>query len=128
MLSSFFGKAWLKQVNFNFRKLNPNREIQLTIMLVSVWVPASYPDVSLSMCAQRKAGKFPCGSSPVTRDLRSPLPCEKRSAWGGGCSDHHIIQTSVKFHDFAELNFRWFLATFKLGHTTDFFKAFFQAV
>ena len=26
----------------------------------------------------------PCGSSPVTRVLRSPLPCEKRSAWGGG--------------------------------------------
>ena len=27
----------------------------------------------------------PCGSSPVTRVSRSPLPCEKRSAWGGGC-------------------------------------------
>ena len=39
---------------------------------------ASYPDVSLfmKMCAQRKAGK-----SLVSR---SPLPCEKRSAWGGG--------------------------------------------
>ena len=42
-----------------------------------------------SMCAQRKAGRrpavctlpmVPCGSSPVTRVSRSPLPCEKRSA------------------------------------------------
>ena len=52
---------------------------------------ASYPVVSLSMCAQRKAGRrqspavstlpmVPCGSSPVTRVSRSPLPCEKRSA------------------------------------------------
>ena len=51
------------------------------------------------MCAQRKAGRrqraspavftlpmVPCGSSPVTRVSRSPLPCEKRSAWGGGWS------------------------------------------
>ena len=56
---------------------------------------ASYPVVSLSMCAQRKAGRrqsptvytlpmVPRGSSPVTRVSRSPLPCEKRSAWGGG--------------------------------------------
>ena len=29
--------------------------------------------------------KVPCGSSPVTRVSRSPLPWEKRSAWGGGC-------------------------------------------
>ena len=29
----------------------------------------------------------PCGSWPVTRVSRSPLPCEKQSAWGGGwCS------------------------------------------
>ena len=27
----------------------------------------------------------PYGSSLVTRVSRSPLPCEKRSAWGGGC-------------------------------------------
>ena len=26
----------------------------------------------------------PCGSSPVTCVLSSPLRCEKRSAWGGG--------------------------------------------
>ena len=59
--------------------------------------PASYPDVSLlmKMCAQRKAGRrqrsaactlpmVSCSSSPVTpRVSRSPLPCEKRSAWGG---------------------------------------------
>ena len=30
-------------------------------------------------------GMVPCGSSPVTRVSRSPLRCEKRSAWGGGC-------------------------------------------
>ena len=28
----------------------------------------------------------PCGSSPVTRVSRSPLPCEKRSAWRRGCT------------------------------------------
>ena len=52
------------------------------------------------MYAQRKAGRrqraspavctlpmVPCGSSPVTRVSRSPLPCEKRSAWGGGWGD-----------------------------------------
>ncbi|CAH3027332.1 unnamed protein product, partial [Porites evermanni] len=66
-------------------------------------VPASYPDVSLR-CARkgRREGDHgrdkttqdlagaspavctlpmvPCGSSPVTRVSRSPLPCEKRSA------------------------------------------------
>ena len=56
------------------------------------------------MCAQRKAGRrererraspaictlpmVPCGSSPVTRVSRSPLPCKKRSAWGGGWEDY----------------------------------------
>ena len=48
------------------------------------------------MCTQRRAGRrqraslavctlpiVPCGSSPVTRVLRSPPPCEKRSPWGG---------------------------------------------
>ena len=62
-------------------------------------ITASYPDASLSMkmCAQRKAGRrqrvspavctlpmVTCSSSPVTRVSRSPLPCEKRRAWGGG--------------------------------------------
>ena len=60
--------------------------------------PCLVPRVSLSMkmCAPRKAGRrqrarraspavctlpmAPCGSSPVTRVSRSPLPCEKRSA------------------------------------------------
>ena len=63
---------------------------------------ASYPDVSLR-CARkgRREGDngrdvaspavctlpmVPCGSSPVTRVSRSPLPCEKRRAWGGGCA------------------------------------------
>ena len=67
-----------------------------TFLYISL--PASYPDVSLSMkiCAQRKAGRrqrarraspavctfpmVPCGSLPVTRVSRSPLLCEKRSA------------------------------------------------
>ena len=67
-----------------------------TFLYISL--PASYPDVSLSMkiCAQRKTGRrqrarraspavctfpmVPCGSSPVTRVSRSPLLCEKRSA------------------------------------------------
>ena len=68
---------------------------------------ASYPDVSLlmKMCAQRKAGRrqrarlrlpsVPFPWSPAVyydhQSLvpRSPLPCEKRSAWGGGC--HWIV-------------------------------------
>ena len=49
---------------------------------------ASYPDVSLSMkiCAQRKAGRSLYPSHGPLRLIasRSPLPCEKRSAWGGG--------------------------------------------
>ena len=59
---------------------------------------ASYPDVSLSMkmCAQKKAGRrqrarrrFACRLYPSHGPLRfitnrSQLPCEKRSAWGGG--------------------------------------------
>ena len=61
----------------------------------------SYPDVSLStkMCVQRKAGRrqrarrrFACRLYPPHGPLRfitsrSPLPCEKRSAWGGGCHE-----------------------------------------
>ena len=60
------------------------------------------PDVSLSMKCPRKGRRegdngrgsasptvctlpmVPCGSSPVTCVLCSPLRCEKRSAWGGG--------------------------------------------
>ena len=56
---------------------------------------ASYPDVPLSMnmCAQRKAGRrkwaSPCrlypSHGPLRRFIsRSPLPCDKRRAWGGG--------------------------------------------
>ena len=37
----------------------------------------------------------PCSSSPVTRVLRSPLPCEKRSAWGGGW--HGTVLFCMKF-------------------------------
>ena len=62
-------------------------------------ITASCPDASLlmKMCTQRKAGRrqrasptvctlpmVTCSSSPVTRVSRSPLPCEKRRAWGGG--------------------------------------------
>ena len=43
---------------------------------------ASYPDVSLKMCAQRKAGRIAAHHQSLVS--RSPLPCEKRSAWGGG--------------------------------------------
>ena len=69
-------------------------------------IPSLYPDVSLSRwkCARKRKREedngrdgaspavctlpmVPCGSSPVTRVSRSPLPCEKRSAWGGGCRD-----------------------------------------
>ena len=59
-------------------------------------ISASYPDVSLSRCTERKAGRrkrasplifyLPlvlCASLPVTRVLRSPL-CKKLSACGGG--------------------------------------------
>ena len=58
---------------------------------------ASYPDVSLlmKMCAQRKAGRrqhlpsvpFPWFLAVHHQSLvsRSPLPCKKRTAWGGGC-------------------------------------------
>ena len=49
---------------------------------------ASYPDVSLSMkmCAQRKAGRslYPYHGPLRLIASHSPLPCEKRSAWGGG--------------------------------------------
>ena len=51
-------------------------------------ISALYPDVSLSMkmCAQRKAGRSLYSSNGPLRLIisRSPLPCEKRSAWGGG--------------------------------------------
>ena len=56
--------------------------------------PASYPDVSLDMRA-KEGGKETTGESvPFPWSLavyhqslvsRSPLPCEKRSTWGGGC-------------------------------------------
>ena len=51
------------------------------------WVPVSYPDVSLSVkkCAQRKARRRHPFHGPLrVITSHSPLPCEKRSAWGGG--------------------------------------------
>ena len=75
-------------------------------------ITASYPDASLSMkmCAQRKAGRtqraspavctlpmVPCSSSPVTRVSRSPLPCEKRRAWGGGWNYNVLKQLAYSF-------------------------------
>ena len=75
---------------------------------------ASYPDVSLlmKMCVQRKAGRrqrakpsvctlpmVPCGSWPVIRVSRLPLPCEKRSAWGGGwCEVIYIPWRTCRCH------------------------------
>ena len=61
---------------------------------------ASYPDVSLlmKMCAQRKAGRRQLPSVPFPWSLAlhhqslvsgSPLPREKRSAWGGGWHFSH---------------------------------------
>ena len=57
--------------------------------------PASYPDVSLDVRA-KEGGKglrlpsvpFPWSLAVYHQSLvsRSPLPCEKRSAWGGGCT------------------------------------------
>ena len=72
---------------------------------------ASYPDVSLStkMCAQRKAGRrqrarrrFACRLYPSHGPLRfitsrSPLPCDKRSAWGGGCHELFFLSLYLFF-------------------------------
>ena len=41
----------------------------------------------------------PCSSWPVTRVSHSPLPCEKRSAWGGGCARTIIIWLQRKYLD-----------------------------
>ena len=57
---------------------------------------ALYPDVSLSMktYAQRKAGRSLYSSNGPLRLIisRSPLPCEKRSASGGG----RVVMISTK--------------------------------
>ena len=57
---------------------------------------ALYPDVSLSMktCAQRKAERSLYSSNGPLRLIisRSPLPCEKRSASGGGW----VVMISIK--------------------------------
>ena len=56
-------------------------------------LPRTQPDVSLSRLKCARKGRregvctlpmVPCGSTPVTRVLRSPLRREQRSAWGGG--------------------------------------------
>ena len=75
-------------------------------------ITASYPDASLSMkmCAQRKARRrqraspavctlpmVTWGSSPVTRVSRSPLPREKRGAWGGGWNYNVLKQLAYFF-------------------------------
>ena len=81
----------------------------------------------MKMCAQRKAGRspavctlpmVPCGSSPVTRVSRSPLPCEKRSAWGGGWPFITFKDLIFVFKTFSRSEK---LAVFKLK---DFFKEF----
>ena len=52
----------------------------------------------------------PCGSSLVTRFSRSPLPCEKRSAWGGGCLKGQIgwlRPWQLQDPPFYSLDFHW---------------------
>ena len=57
---------------------------------------ASYLDVSLSMWKVRRSlPMVSCASSPVTRVSRSPLSCEKRSAWGGGCGNVSTVLSGV---------------------------------
>ena len=75
-------------------------------------IPVSCPNVSLSMKMsgeQRKAGRrqrarrrFACRLYPSHGLLRlitsrSPLPCKKRSAWGGGCC-HTLLKLSSLRH------------------------------
>ena len=59
-------------------------------------LPPRLPRTQTSLfkpCAQRKAGRSACRLYPSwslavhhqSLVSRSPLPCEKRSAWGGGC-------------------------------------------
>ena len=55
-------------------------ERKLSLTGIATCSPCLVPRRLSSMCAQRKAGMVPCGSSPVTRVSRSPLPCGKRSA------------------------------------------------
>ena len=43
----------------------------------------------------------PCSSSPVTRVSRSPLPCEKRSARGGGS---HYPSLHITIHHYPSLH------------------------
>ena len=55
----------------------------------------------------------PCNSSPVSRVSSSPLPCEKRSSWGGGCVWIIKVWDSVRksywikhlWHLFSEINY-----------------------
>ena len=68
----------------------------LYLTLGDVVLPLPRTQTSLSMCAQRKAGRrqpsvpFPWSLAVRHQSLvsRSPLPCEKRSGWGGGWSCH----------------------------------------
>ena len=55
--------------------------------------------------ARRKAGRYPSHGPLRLITSRSSLPCEKRSAWGGGCSnsgynkraDQRLASTEPKF-------------------------------
>ena len=118
-INTFEMSVYISWVCYFYKFLIAKREFRVHCLQAHLdsrlyWLAAaSYQDVSLSMkmCAQRKAGRrqratraspavcnlpmIPCGSSPVTRVSRSPLPCEKRSAWGGrwacGVPDFWII-------------------------------------
>ena len=67
---------------------------------------ASYPDVSLDVRA-KEGGKettsvpFPWSLAVYHQSLvsRSPLPCEKRSAWGGGCRQVLPVYFFVNEHN-----------------------------
>ena len=99
----------LLYLTFSTLRSSQNAHNEMRSRLVS----ASYPDVSLLMklCAQRKAGRRQRASVPFPWSLvvhhqslvsRSPLPCEKRSAWGGGwaCAqdptNHYSLSTQAR--------------------------------
>ena len=66
------------------------------VRVIAGELSALYPDVSLSMktCGQRKAGRSLYSSNGPLRLIisRLPLPCEKRSASGGGW----VVMISIK--------------------------------
>ena len=72
--------------NFNRTAIihDPSRLIRIYIFLTSD-LKKGWWDLYITSSIEYWNCKFGCGSSPVTRVSHSPLPCEKRSAWAGGC-------------------------------------------